>query len=819
MSLGETDAKRPPILRPNYGTAMYHLGAIDVGASKWTHTFAIPWLRPKMEAIPRPLCAGQVSECKNVSQLIETIDNQRQESFRRIMNYTTSFQKLIKTTNNHKMNKPATRSRRGAIDIIGQISKSLFGIATTHDCEILAQHIKKIEETTSLQSEYIHKHESLTNSFMKTTGKRLRNVEHAMNMNHENIVTLQKNIGLLEDTYRRQFKFEVEISQRLNLLFTVLQILVYDLNQLVGMEALAMNFMLASQTLLDGYLPLAIIDPDQIQMVLDHVATELKNSDHFSGFRIAYENPNYYFQVKDILYSSSEEYLYLSIFIPLYSELSYFEIFNVITIPMSLNGTHSNTTRIRPNHQYLGVSVDEKNYLEFDHDFLSGCQGRELKVCKGTKSMRSTEYLSCLMALYLDLPKQIVEKCEIEFEIDGLFEGAIDLTDNLYLVSSRDDTWTLSCWDKPRQTIQSCQYCLLKIGCGCALTSSSFTIAPRITGCVDRKEDVTYLHPFNLAAFYTLFPDNKTFISGLQTFTRMPQFPIPHLAPIKGNWETINQNEKKLALDFKELIKKNEENGKVFASKVDALGAEFATLPTPWTVSTVISIPGIISIVSLLLSLYLVVRTHCCMMSLVPTMNTLPTAKAYLIISNESFTIRSAIAKSGNTTIVLGEQGVSHDSILLILIGVLVAYVALRNLLSDLWKLRKLFGYTTGKSMSNVVLRISNERTCLDLFLMPLADSPFLYCMTEVPNLLDVQIVHGSICSHLLKLTWVNVELVNFKMGERMKLPSQVPLHLWEMPALREILASKYNTVVYLEHGGLLSPILIDSRPEEEFGI
>ena len=84
MEVAWVEAKRPPILRPNYGTAMYHVGAIDVGASTWTHTFAIPWMQPKLQVIPKPFCGNHVTECKRVRQLIDSMDKQRSEAFGRI---------------------------------------------------------------------------------------------------------------------------------------------------------------------------------------------------------------------------------------------------------------------------------------------------------------------------------------------------------------------------------------------------------------------------------------------------------------------------------------------------------------------------------------------------------------------------------------------------------------------------------------------------------------------------------------------------------------------------------------------------------------
>jgi hypothetical protein len=188
-----------------------------------------------------------------------------------------------------------------------------------------------------------------------------------------------------------------------------------------------------------------------------------------------------------------------------------------VTLPVPLNGSRTDTTLIHPGAEFIGISRDEQIYIEFDFEFWAACNGKKLKVCHGTKSMKPRSAQSSVSALYFDIPRDIMRFFEIQYETDGLLEGTVDLTRDLYLASGKLTVWEVGCHDGPTMTRDSCIYCLLQLHCGYSLRSPTFEIAAKITGCTKGGQDLTYLHPMNLAVRHDLHPDDKIYIPGRQT--------------------------------------------------------------------------------------------------------------------------------------------------------------------------------------------------------------------------------------------------------------------------------------------------------------
>jgi hypothetical protein len=497
--------------------------------------------------------------------LLLDLDEQRHDIIYRINNHTELFKSMLTNKSTGPTSKPSMRHHRALFSFIGQISRSLFGTASLGDIKLLANHIQQVEKETNLQNEQIHRHDDMLSSFMKTSGQRVSNALHGMKLNHQDIAALHKQVQALQTTYDKAYEVTEDVLNRVNLFASLLQILMSDLNNLIAVERLSQNFMLASQTILEGYLPIALISPDQVRSVLQQIKVMLPEK--YAGFQLAYTDEAFVYQNRDILYTVSDKYLYLAVKIPLRSLETYFEIFNIVTLPVPLNATRTDTTLIHPGAEFIGISRDEQFYIEFDFEFWAACHGKEFKVCDGTKSMKPRSAPSCASALYFDIPRDIMRFCEIQYETDGLLEGAVDLTQDLYLASGKPTVWEVACLDGPTMTRDSCVYCLLKLRCGCSLRSPTFEIAAKITGCTKGGQDLTYLHPMNLAVRYALHPDDKIYIPGRQTYRQIPKMVLPNITLSESeDWESISHKDKKLSMDFKKLIKKAKKNEKLYAS-------------------------------------------------------------------------------------------------------------------------------------------------------------------------------------------------------------------------------------------------------------
>ena len=79
------------------------------------------------------------------------------------------------------------RNKRGLFDIVGKVSKSLFGTATTEDAQILANHIKQIEEREAISQSNFEVIQDNLQSFMIKSTARADLLGRAIKMNMEYI--------------------------------------------------------------------------------------------------------------------------------------------------------------------------------------------------------------------------------------------------------------------------------------------------------------------------------------------------------------------------------------------------------------------------------------------------------------------------------------------------------------------------------------------------------------------------------------------------------------------------------------------------------
>ncbi|XP_060070029.1 uncharacterized protein LOC132550047, partial [Ylistrum balloti] len=110
-----------PIQRLNYGILFEPTAQLHLGQEYWTHTFKIPLPTPSY--LPGiPTCKRQT--CKMANQVVDSLNNLHTQCMSNVNSTVREIHRLIPHSyfpNTHS----SGRSKRGLLDFIGQISKSL----------------------------------------------------------------------------------------------------------------------------------------------------------------------------------------------------------------------------------------------------------------------------------------------------------------------------------------------------------------------------------------------------------------------------------------------------------------------------------------------------------------------------------------------------------------------------------------------------------------------------------------------------------------------------------------------------------------------
>ena len=83
-------------------------------------------------------------------------------------------------------------------------------------------------------------------------------------------------------------------------------------------------------------------------------------------YQVAHKNAGYYYQMPDVTFTQSSQYLYLSIKIPISSTAVYLDIYSIVSLPQPLSGNNHNTTKLVNIKPYFAISRDGSFYAEFD---------------------------------------------------------------------------------------------------------------------------------------------------------------------------------------------------------------------------------------------------------------------------------------------------------------------------------------------------------------------------------------------------------------------------------------------------------------------
>jgi hypothetical protein len=231
-----------------------------------------------------------------------------------------------------------------------------------------------------------------------------------------------------------------------------------------------------------------------------------------------------------------------------------------------------NSTLIVNLPHYFGITRDAEYFAEFDFDLYSSCVGHDVKLCPSMMSIRSRTSLTCMSAIYFDMPSEVHDLCEIMYQNAPLYEGALSIGTNHYLVSGgKDESWAMICPDKSPVPIPSCNFCVVKLNCECGLTASTWKIFAMAQRCDNSKaEKITMLHTVNLPVLHALYSKKDIAkIRGTTAFRTPLSVRLPAFKIKSKNWTTDLEKDRSFSSDFKRMARSLKNSETVYASKSD----------------------------------------------------------------------------------------------------------------------------------------------------------------------------------------------------------------------------------------------------------
>ena len=262
------------VVRENYGVVFAPKSILDNTHSVWHHTFAF-----ELPDIEQP-CSKDEFDDGALSASAErrgffiqqdfcpafNTDNERNSRIKEDIESPQRQLNLLMSPNDN------FRNKRGLFDIVGKVSKSLFGTATTEDAQILANHIKQIEKKEAISQSYFEVIQDNLQSFMIKSTARADLLDRTIKMNMEYINETRIR------TRAQTEELSIQLKQWINILH------VYGTQYADTLSDIRFNLneeLHALQTLLEGFLPVYFAPPAKLASVLDNIKHDLIIGDYF----------------------------------------------------------------------------------------------------------------------------------------------------------------------------------------------------------------------------------------------------------------------------------------------------------------------------------------------------------------------------------------------------------------------------------------------------------------------------------------------------------------------------------------------------------
>ena len=602
------DAIAPVVALPHFGAVFTSRGFYNNHFSYWSTTIAIPLpnLTLPTHALTNFTCYQGINVqhfCETYEPLFSYVNNETAHYITLLKNHQTTINALTSTIQDSR------RSKRGLLDVVGEIGKSLFGLSTVHDARILSQHILKIEEVLNgFSSNDMFKAKHI-NSFMIETNKRLDGISDALMTNHALIRNLSTSFHvLMQSSFQMNVQLErlqVRLNEFIKFLPVVLQKLNVQITMLAELEKQTVSFIKSLELLHTGVLSTDLVSTSTLQLLINNISTALLHS--YPEVQVAYQDISQYYKMSKIHAVSKNGILYIYLQIPLRSVDSLFHLYRsqIYPIPVGqhhVNVTHKNAmTKITNVARYIAVSDDKNYFIELSDSDLASCTGNEFLECANPKALVRSEQHTCTSALFFNLTDQALSLCDILYSDNAVFDPIMTyLTKGEILVISNPMDLTMTCFSKPPYIISHSGFAKIKIPCGCTLSSKTLVVPTSYNDCSFGNTLISHVYPTNVLYLRLLLTNESSSISCETLNNKQYVFNLPQITLASANLSSFAAKDQQFSADLKKSIALFKSDKPAFVRPSDKLFSLAAD--STFSQFSSVSLPSILTILNLFMN-------------------------------------------------------------------------------------------------------------------------------------------------------------------------------------------------------------------------
>ena len=546
------------IQRINYGIIFEQTSNIYLGQENWIHTFQIQ-LPKKLHLSGELYC--NMPQCKTAGHIIKSLNSLRTQLMASVNTTVRHIHQMIPSTEEQALNtyvgssQSKRRHKRGLFDFVGQISKSLFGTATSADINTLKRHMQVLNNNNVKLAQAMALQDKHLSSFITTVDDRFNNVMNAVQKNHEDTVALTDLAHRSMDALEHEF-------------LLLSQMILKQVNVSAQLEKELEHIKLGIHDLVKGKLSPFLMSPHNLKSCLHQIQAILDTK--YSKFSIIHKDPLYYYSNGDFLYTRTHSHLYITLKIPISSFAQPILSFNIYSFPVPVNSTEGHATQLLNLPDYFLHTSDNQQFTTLSTAKISQCSGTTTLFCKFNVAFKASASPTCLSAIFFNQKDLVNTLCDFRFIENSLTPSIVELSPSHTLIY-KTSMLALDCPNG--QTIRKgCAFCIMTIPCRCSVTSDNLYLPPRLGECNNNTNDITILHPVNLALLQEFFnEDTHSTIFGDTIFDEFVNLQIPSFHIFNHSFSQYLANDNKQHLSLKRIAKAMKKDGTVFQTLAESM--------------------------------------------------------------------------------------------------------------------------------------------------------------------------------------------------------------------------------------------------------
>ena len=399
---------------------------------------------------------------------------------------------------------PVKSQKRGLINAVGSLGKSLFGFATEADIKQIYTHLAALKRDSISDTDMTSKLQAgvkeLRDHF-QTLASYVNDTITSTNSIHRQLGAFQHlldSFQSVQGSTTRQLWNEIFIHG-LRILTLQHQTLYQScLNDLV-------NWRTALLSLQQGKIPPYLIPYSAIQQGLRQLKTTLQST-HGKAFQIKL-GPYYEALYYDVITARTrvfEHHLLITAHVPLFTSPDIFDAYKLNPIPNPVpSGTKTSSayTILQNLPDYILISRNNQAYIELTEKQYSNCVGTHFTICANVLQSQAIHSPSCTSAIYFEQQETINRLCSLSITNKPIIPSIEYIGNSRFLLVNNTRKNHIMCPDQNIRYLVPAISQVIRLGCGCRLTLDTDVLSSTVTSC-SSNITVDVAHPLNTPVLY-----------------------------------------------------------------------------------------------------------------------------------------------------------------------------------------------------------------------------------------------------------------------------------------------------------------------------